>query len=158
VLFSRRGPGTTGCNGTFGGTGKDVTVPAGAICILAPGATVTHDVRVAPGGTLIAAEARVGHDLAADNPAGIAVLGAAVGHDLRIDGVSGSAAGSGNYVYATTVGHDLVVRSGLGSAGRFGVGRTGGGNTVGHDLVLEGNANTVTVTGNSVGHHFRFNR
>ena len=119
---------------------------------------MTHDVRVAAGGTLIPAEARVGHDLTADNPAGIAVLGAAVGHDLRIDGVSGSAAGSGNYVYATTVGHDLVVRSGLGSAGGFGVGRTGGGNTVGHDLVVAGNANTVTVIGNSIGHRFRFNR
>jgi hypothetical protein len=50
------------------------------------------------------------------------------------------------------------VRSGLGSAGRFGVGRTGGGNTVGHDLVVAGNGNTVTVTDNSLGHHFRFNR
>jgi hypothetical protein len=50
------------------------------------------------------------------------------------------------------------VRSGLGPAGGFGVGRTGGGNTVGHDLVVAGNANTVTATGNSVGHHLRFNR
>jgi hypothetical protein len=155
VPVSTLASGTTSCNGTFSGTGKDVTVPSGATCILARGTTVAHDLTVEPGGTLIAAGVTVGHDLRASNPAGIAISGDRVGHDLRVDGISGSATGGRNYISGSSVGHDMVVQGGLGSAGPFAVGGADGGNSVGHDLVVAGNRNTVTVTGNSVGHRSR---
>jgi hypothetical protein len=160
VLVSNFASGTTSCDGTFDGTGKDLTVPSGATCILVRGTTVTHDLTVEPGGTLIAPGVTVGHDLRASSPAGIAVSGDRVGHDLRIDGITGSARHGRNCISGTTVGHDLVVEDGLGSAGPFAVGAgcAGGGNDVGHDLVVAGNRNTVTFAGNSVGHDARLQR
>jgi hypothetical protein len=148
---------TTACDGTYSGTGSDVTVAGGATCVLEPGTTVTHDLTVAPGGTLVDSAATVKHDLVAQNPVGIVVAGGSIGHDLRIDGMSGSATPSGSYVCGTSVGHDLVIRGGLASAGTLLVGGAcpGGGNRVGHDLVVAGNANAVAVTGNSVGHDLR---
>jgi hypothetical protein len=154
VLASNLGPGETSCDGTFSGTGKDVSVPSGATCILTRGTTVTHDLAVEPGGTLIASGVTVGHDLRASNPAGIAISGDRVGHDLRINGIRGSATGGRNYVSGTIVGHDMAVQGGLFSASPFAVGR----NSVGHDLVVTGNQNTVTVAGNSVGHDARLQR
>lgn len=120
-------PKTTTCNGTFSGTGKDVAVPGGATCVLVHGTTVTHDLRVSPGGTLIDQAVTVGHDLVADSPAGISIDGDSVGHDLRIEGLTGSAGAQGR-ICNTTVGHDLVVA---------------------------GNADAVAVAGNSVGHELR---
>lgn len=146
-------PGTTSCDGTYRGTGANVTVPSGATCVLTAGTTVTHDLTVAPGGTLIDPMVTVKHDLVAENPAGIVVSGDSIGHDLRIDGLSGSATQSGNNVCGTEVGHDLEIHDGLSSAGALLVGSCpSGGNTVGHDLVVEGNANPIAVDGNSVGH------
>jgi hypothetical protein len=160
VLVSNLASGTTSCVGTFDGTGKDVTVPSGATCVLVRGTTVTHDLTVEPGGTLIAPGVAVGHDLRASSPAGIAVSGDRVGHDLRIDGITGSAIHGRNYISGTAVGHDLVVQGGLGSAGPLAVGAAcvGGGDEVGHDLVVAGNRNAVTVAGNSVGHDTRLQR
>jgi len=149
-------PGATTCNGTYGGTGKDVVVPSGATCVLTDGTTIAHDLTVAPGGTLIDPAVTIGHDLVAHNPAGITIHGDSVGHDLRIDGLTGSS-GVRNQICSTTVGHDLVVRGGLSSAGSFDIGGAcpDGGNKVGHDLVVAGNANAVAVAGNSVGHDLR---
>jgi len=148
--------GMTTCNGTYGGTGKDVVVPSGATCVLAGGTTITHDLTVSPGGTLIDPAVTVGHDLVAHGPAGISIHGDSIGHDLRVDGLTG-AAGVLNQICSTTVGHDLVITGGLASAGSFGVGGgcPDGGNTVGHDLVVAGNANPVALAGNSVGHDLR---
>src|SRR4029079_10003745 len=42
--------GMTTCNGTYGGTGKDLVVPGGATCGLARGAPITHGLPVYPGG------------------------------------------------------------------------------------------------------------
>jgi hypothetical protein len=152
-------PGTTVCNGTYGGTGADVIVPSGATCMLASGTTVTHDVTVEPGGTLIDPDVTVVHDLVAHSPAGIGINNDIVGHDLRIDGISGGADGGGNYICGTTVGHDLVIQGGLSSASRFvvgsGSGCSSGVNTVGHDLVVAANMNAVAVGLNSVGHSTR---
>lgn len=120
-------PKTTTCNGTFGGTGKDVVVPSGATCVLVHGTAITHDLTVSPGGTLIDSAVTVGHNLVAHSPAGISIDGGSVGHDLRIEGLSGSAGGQ-NRISNTTVGHDLVVG---------------------------GNANAVALAGNSVGHDLR---
>jgi hypothetical protein len=145
--------GTTTCNGTYGGTGANVNVPDGAICVLTAGTTVTHDVRVAPGGTLIDPTVTIKHDLVAENPNGIVISGDSIGHDLRIEGLSGSATQAGNTVCGTQVGHDLVIDAGLASAGALLVGSCpSGGNTVGHDLVIAGNANAIVVDNNSVGH------
>jgi hypothetical protein len=149
--------GNATCDGSYGGTAKNVTVPSGATCTLAAGTTVAHDLTVQLGGTLINTEVTVGHDLVAQNPAGIGIDGDTVGHDLRIQGISGSATAGGNYICDSTVGHDLVVQGGASSASQFVIGDSsrgcsGGGNKVGHDLVVAGNQNVVTVAGNSVGH------
>ena len=55
----------TMCNGTYRGTGKNVTVPSGATCVLTSGTTVTHDLTVDPGGTLIDSTVTIQHDLVA---------------------------------------------------------------------------------------------
>jgi hypothetical protein len=125
--------------------------------VLQAGSVVTHDLTVQPGGTLIDPVVTIRHDLVAHSPAGIAIVGVAVGHDLRIEGITGSHTGHDSYVCGTKVGHDLVIQSGLPTAGQFlvGGGCQAGGNTVGHDLVVAGNANPVAVAGNSVGHDLR---
>jgi hypothetical protein len=145
--------GTTTCDGTYGGTGANVNVPDGAICVLTAGTTVTHDVRVAAGGTLIDPTVTIKHDLVAQSPVGIVISGDSIGHDLRIEGLSGSATQAGNSVCSTEVGHDLVIDGGLDSAGAFLIGSCpNGGNTVGHDLVVSDNVNAIVVDLNSVGH------
>ena len=125
---ARLGSGPTTCSGYFTGTGKDVTVPAGAVCHLLPGTTVSHDLNVQPGGALIAG-------------------GITIGHDLTMTGAAASS------ICASSVSHDLTVK---GAAGPILVGDAAGGcsagNTVGHDLVVEDNSATVEVADNSVGH------
>jgi hypothetical protein len=149
-------PGLTACDGTYGGTGRDVVVPGGATCVLTDGTRIAHDLTIAPGGTLVDPAVTVGHDLVAHNPAGISIHGDSVGHDLRIDGLTG-AAGIRDEICSTTVGHNLIVERGLAAAGTFDIGGScpDGGNTVGHDLIVTGNANAVVVAGNSVGHALR---
>jgi hypothetical protein len=149
-------PGTTTCSGTYTGTGKNVVVPGGATCVLTDGTVIAHDLTVAPGGTLIDPAVTVGHDLVAQSPAGISIHGDSVGHDLRIDGLTG-ASGVRNEICSTSVGHNLVVEGGLASAGSFDIGGAcpDGGNRVGHDLVVVGNANSVAVAGNTVGHELQ---
>jgi hypothetical protein len=130
-----------------------VTVASGATCVLTAATTVTHDLVVAAGGTLIDPAVTIGHDLVANSPAGIVISGDSIGHDLRIRGVSGSAGSAGNDVCDTVVRHDLVIDDGLASAAPLSVGGcAAGGNTVGHDLVVSENANAITVTGNTIGH------
>jgi hypothetical protein len=141
------------CDGTYRGTGKNVTVPSGATCVLTAGTTVTHDVIVAAGGTLIDPTVNIRHDLLAQNPAGIVISGDSIGHDLRVEGLGGSATEAGNNICGTEVGHDLVVDGGLGSAGALLIGSCpNGGNSVGHDLVISDNVNAIVVDNNSVGH------
>jgi hypothetical protein len=124
-------PGTTTCNGYFKGTGKDVVVPAGAVCHLLPGTTVDHDLTVQAGGALIAG-------------------GITVGHDLTMTGAAASS------ICASSVSHDLTVK---GAAGPILVGDTAGGcaagNTVVHDLAVDGNPAPVDVGDNSAGHDVR---
>ncbi len=152
-------PDTTSCDGTYSGTGRDVIVPGGGTCVLVAGTTVTNDLTVAPGGTLIDPTVTVKHDLIARDPAGIVISGDSIGHDLRIEGLSGSATQTGNSVCDTQVGHDLEIEGGLSSAGAVQVGNCpNGGNTVGHDLEIEDNANAIVIDENTVGHDLEVER
>jgi hypothetical protein len=145
VVASALGKGTTTCTGFFGGTGKNVKVPAGATCTLRAGTHVKHDVKVQPGGTLIAADVAIGHDLEVDDAAGVQVDGGSVRHNLSVKGVTGTPAG-GNYVRNVTVGHDLEVKD---SSAAIVV----SGNTVRHNLKVEDNRpGGATVSANSAGH------
>jgi hypothetical protein len=144
-------PGTTTCNGVYNGTGTDVIVPSGAVCTLAAGTIVTHDVKVEPGGTLIDLGAAIGHDINANSPKGMQIAGGTVGHDLKINGLNGSPPTGHNYVCSTTVSHDLVVTNGTAAAGSIDIGDPpdcSAGNQVGHDLNVQGNANHVDVSEN----------
>jgi len=143
-------PGTTQCNGIFKGSGKDVVVPAGAVCTLVAGTRVSHDVQVQKGGTLIDQGALIEHDIQAMSARGIALNGGSVGHDVGIQGLTGPATGA-NYVCAVNVGHDLRVEGALASAAMIVIGESPSctsGNSVGHDLSVQNNAPAVQVVGN----------
>lgn len=129
---SRLAAGSTTCNGWFTGTGKDVSVPAGAVCHLLAGSSVSHDLVVQPGGLLVADQIDVGHD-------------------LKIAG------GGGSRVCGSRVGHDLTLESGSGAPILIGDGANGcaAGNSVDHDLVVQGNADQVDVGNNGVGHDLK---
>ena len=144
-------PGTTTCNGVYNGTGTNVIVPGGAVCTLAAGTTVTHDVNVESGGTLIDLGVAIGHDIDANGADGIQVAGGTVGHDLTINGLNGSPPTGDNFVCSTTVSHDLVVTNGTAAGGSIDIGDPpdcSTGNNVGHDLNVQGNANHVDVSEN----------
>jgi len=108
---AKLGAGTSTCKGYYSGTGTDVTVPAGAVCHLLAGTTVTHDTNANSGGVLVAQQI-------------------SVGHDLNLTGAGGSV------VCASSVTHDLNVQSSTGALILIGdtAGRCSAGNTVGHDL------------------------
>jgi hypothetical protein len=131
----------------YGGTGQDLTVPAGQTCTLLPSAHITHDVQVQQGGILVDAGAAIDHDLHADHPAGIDVrAGSSVGHDLILDAATGAVS-----VVGATIGHDLNVQNGSGTVGVTG-------NIVTHDLNVNDNKpRGATVTGNSTGHDLNCN-
>jgi hypothetical protein len=144
-------PKTTTCNGYYVGSGKDVVVPAGAVCHLVAGASVSHDVTVQKGGKLDARGVTVSHDVTADTPAGVVVCGSAVSHDLTVKN-GGSAASvlvgdkSGGCATGNTIGHDLDVEN---NAGPVDVGN----NSVAHDVTVQGNKpGGAVVNRNSAGH------
>jgi CSLREA domain-containing protein len=146
-------PGSTTCNGVYGGSGKDVVVRSGASCTLIPGTHVSHDVEVQKGGTLSAQGITVGHDLKADKAAGVTVCGTLVGHDLDVqNGASVVIGDAANGCPGNHVGRDLTVKT---NAGKVVVGE----NTIGNDLRVEDNKpGGTTVRGNAAGHDASCNK
>jgi len=140
-------PGSTTCNGVYGGSGKDVVVPSGASCTLLPGTRVSHDVSVQKGGSFSAQGISIGHDLKADKAATVTVCGSSVGHDLDVqNGTSVVIGDAPNGCAGNQGGHDLTVKK---NAGKVVVGE----NSIGNDLAVEGNQpGGATVRNNAAGH------
>jgi hypothetical protein len=151
-------PGTTRCAGVYGGSGQDVTVPAGARCTLIGGTTISQDVTVGQGAMFTCDGTSIGHDLRVSQAAGIGLQGCRVGHDARLTGLTGDGPGGGaTYLCDSSIGHDLSVQDGAVHAAEVEIGgppNCDGGplaNTIGHDLTVWHNAE-VEVTDNQVGH------
>jgi hypothetical protein len=142
-------PATTTCNGYYTGTGTDVTVPAGSVCHLLAGASVTHDLTVQSGGVLVAQQISVGHDLTLTGAGGSSVCASSVSHDLTAQSGRGALLigdTAGGCSAGNTVGHDLVVQSNTAPVDV-------GNNTVTYDLTVQSNKpGGVTVRNNSAGH------
>ncbi len=135
--------GADSCTGTLAdGTYKDVVVPRGASCSIGADVSITHDLDVGAGATLVLTGATVGHDLRASAPAGIGISGAQVGHDVTITGTTGAGPGrysGNNYICGTAVGHDLIVADSAKGAGPWNLGtppECDAPNQVGHNATV----------------------
>ena len=149
------GPGTTSCDGTFGGRGSDVVVPAGAVCTLVPGTQLTGGVEVQKGGSLDAQGVSIGRDVTVTDAAWIRLGGGgSIGGDLKVRRLGGSPPGGHDALCNTTVVGDARIQDGLSGAaldiGSVGACSGGPGLTIGGDLRVTTTAGNVTVGGNTI--------
>jgi hypothetical protein len=148
------GNGTTICNGTFGGTGSNVTVPAGAVCTLIPGTKVNGNIQVQQGGALNDQGATVGGNVQVTSGVWIQIAGGTIGGNLSVQGLTGAPAGADNSLCKATISGNVSVQgSGAGSPidiGNLGACAGGAGLTIGGNLQVSGNAGAVQVGGNTV--------
>jgi hypothetical protein len=156
VVYLPLKPGLTRCNSFYGGRGREVIVPSGAVCTLVPGTQVGHDVQVMHGGTLVDVGAAIGSNLVALRPSGLAVFGGSVGRDVIINGLTSMVPSfenpSGeNYICGLSVGSDVIVQSGTAGAGLTDIGDSphcAAGNLVGRNLLVQSNKGPVDVSDN----------
>jgi hypothetical protein len=168
--------GTTTCNGTYGGTGTDVIVPAGDTCRLVPGTTVSDSIIVQPGGTLNTSGVTVGNSVTLTGAKPSTLCGLTVTHNLSVTGGAAATAvtvigdtangcSAGDHIGGSVAiaGNAGPIDFGSSTVGTFGVsgdvsvaGNSGtltvSGDQIGHDLAVAGNAGAVTVTNSRVGH------
>ena len=93
ALAAKADPNGSGnfCALPFSGTAANLEVPMGSTCTLNPGATVTGDVKVDPGGTLIDLGANL-KDIHSDRALSVTVTGGSISHDLVIQNTYGAVA------------------------------------------------------------------
>jgi hypothetical protein len=144
--------GTTTCNGTFGGSGTNVTVPAGAVCTLIAGTTVTGNISVLQGGALDD-EGVIGGNIGATGAVWIKISGGTISGNVGISGLTGKPPSGNNRLCNVTVNGNVSVSSG-GSGAPTDVGTLGScagsqGLTIGGNLTVQGNAAAVQIGGNS---------
>ncbi len=104
-------PGTTSCNGIYDGAGTEVLVPKGALCTLVAGTTVSKNVRVQPGGSLVAEGANIKGNVIAQDPLGLQFTGQpnVVGENLQVVGLSGDVDDEANLICNTHIGGNLLI-------------------------------------------------
>jgi len=154
TVYNPLSAGTTSCNGLYGGTGSEVTVANGATCRLVPGTTVTHNVHVSQGGSLIDEASLIEGNLQANNPVGIQVGSVAarqptvIDGSVQITGLTGSIKGAPNLVCDATIAQSLEVQAATSSAAPIVIGGLpcSKGDKVGHDLTVQNNATNVNVS------------
>ena len=95
--------GTTTCSGLYTGSGKEVTVPAGAVCTLLAGTKVSENVQVQKGGALIDQGAVIGKNVTANNATSIQVGGGSIGGNLQVVGLTAAPAAANNSLCDTIV-------------------------------------------------------
>ncbi len=91
TVYRPLSPGTTTCNSVYGGSGKEVIVPNGAVCTLVAGTKVSASVRVQKGGWLNDDGASIGGSLLASDPRAVYVGGSTtsmVTGNLQITGLT----------------------------------------------------------------------
>ncbi len=144
---------TTICNRYLGGSGRELTVPAGARCTLAPGTKLSKNLRVQPGGTLVAEGVSIAGNLVAQDPVALQLGGGhanTVAGNLQVVGLSGSS--GANLICNTRVGANLLVSGSSSHAGPIELGGDGAGPDCAPDSVrlnvnVSANADTVEVLG-----------
>ncbi|MDQ1495881.1 MAG: large repetitive protein, partial [Actinomycetota bacterium] len=156
VGSSRTGPftiskltATTTCNGVYVGTGQNVTVPRGAVCVLLPGTKVTNDVVVQAGGELVANGITVGHDVSITKASGpVSICASTISHDLTVNGSTGPVvigSTNGGCSAGDTISHDVNVQNVVGAVDISN-------NAIGHDLVVQYVTGSVNAASDSVSH------
>jgi serine protease AprX len=100
----------TYCAGNFTGKAANLEVSRDTTCTLAPGSTVTGDVKVDPGGTLNDLGASIGGNLKSDHALSVAISGGSVAHDLVVQYTYGAVT-----VQGAKIGHNLTVTSNPGA-------------------------------------------
>ncbi len=98
------------CALPFSGAAASLEVPMGSTCTLTSTASVTGDVKVDPGGTLIDLGATIGHDIHADHALAVTITGGSVGHEVLIQNTYGAVT-----VQGVRVGNDLKVTNNAGA-------------------------------------------
>lgn len=148
-------PGSTSCNGVYGGSGRTVTVTSGDVCTLIAGTKVTGDVQVQQGGALDDQGATIGGNLQVTDADWIELAGGAtISGNLHLRGLTGAPPASDDYLCNTTVGRNVTVRDDASGApidiGDLGACSGGPGLTIGGNLHVHNNAADVTVGDNTV--------
>ena len=136
-------PGTTSCNGTYGGSGGFVVVPAGATCTLVADTHVAANVTVRVGGTLNATGVRIDGNLTIVGNATVCQS------RIRLDVMSlfprGSLTFGGPSCPGNTIGNDLVISNENHSLRIWG-------NKVGNSLIVRNSHGAIdSIVGNKVG-------
>jgi hypothetical protein len=136
------------------GTYQNVTVPAGANCLINSSDIITGNVTVATGAGLFDVDAPIGGNLQADHAQSIGVFGGSIGGNLQETASAATVVCGGIGGGTLTVGNDLIVQG----TGALSVGTDIGGNsqicsvqfatgavTVGGNLTVQNNAGRVDV-------------
>jgi hypothetical protein len=153
------GGGTTTCNGTFGGSATNVTVPAGAVCTLVAGTTVTGNISVLQGGALDD-EGAIGGNIGATGAAWIKISGGTISGNVGISGLTATppglngTPGGDNKICGATITGNVSVSSGGANAptdiGNVGSCNGGSGLMISGNLTVQGNAGPLQIGGNNV--------
>jgi len=140
--------GTTTCNGTYYGSGSEVSVPAGDVCTLDWGTKVSGNVQVQQGGTLNDEGAVISGNLQVNNGASIQVEGGgSIGGNLQVQGLTG---GPNSLCNTTVTGNVEVHNNSSHSPVQIGGCVDEPGLTVGGNLQVQNNAANVTVGRNAI--------
>jgi hypothetical protein len=147
--------GTTACNGTYLGTGANVTVSSGAACTLLPGTKLSGGVVVNPGGAINAQGVSIGGSVAATGAKSVQLGGGGtIGGALVVTATTASPTGSDNTLCNEAIGGSVSVLLN-GPKARFDIGNLGScsggpGLTIGGSLLVGLNTAPVTIAGNTI--------
>jgi hypothetical protein len=147
--------GTTTCNGYFSGTGAQVTVPAGASCILAASTKVTGNVVVQAGGSFVDQGVTIGGNLQATGATAFTVNGGGtISGNVQVTGLTSAPTGSHNSLCNTKVSGNVQVTSSSSASpfdiGNLGVCAGGAAVTINGNLQVTSNAGNLQIGGNTV--------
>jgi len=92
------------CAGILTGASTTLEVPMGSTCTLTSTASITGDLKVDPGATVIDQGATISGNLKSDHALAVTITGGSVGHDLTIQNTYGAVT-----VQGVSVGHNLGV-------------------------------------------------
>jgi hypothetical protein len=131
--------GQTECVGTLPpGTYQSVSVPSGAVCFLFATHVIVHDLRVEPGGNLVADGTQVGGSIDVRDAEGLGLVNVNVEKDVRVTGLRTSF--SFDLICGSTIGKNLVLEGNTFTSFFAGcIPGTGPGNVIGNNLIVGNN-------------------
>ncbi len=146
------------CTGSFAGSAHSLSVPAGAVCTLEAGASISKNVDVAATGSLIDEGAKIGGSLVATSPAGIQIGGSTlsqISKNVTITGLTGTLGGD-NYICNAKIGGTLRDEGAAATAAPIVIGDAptcSAGVHVSKTARIQGNATAVDVSSDTFGQH-----